>query len=369
MNSRETNSRSNYFAPLQCHPDSGEEFECDEVVVPQTSNKKLKIPSICVLQKTSGNVHNLLGEVKVTNYSIKKMSIGIKINCENIDSYNQVCAVLKSKNWQFFTHDLPSARSFKVILYGLDEISTDTLKNELVQLGLKCQNIKMIKKKYEKFTDVFYLIFLESGSIRLNDLKKNVRSIFKTQVKWDFARRQINKVTQCYNCQMYGHGEKNCHIKTHCGICSENHETSACDSNNIKCANCNGTHKSSDPACESRQNFFKIRERLSARNKPYSQPVRRVQQTFIPNNLDFPALQSHHKGPVINETINCSRISNVWANNNNNIGAKSTSERFSMEEINALTAEMITLLGNCKTKAEQFNTIAQLAIKYLYQSK
>lgn len=237
-------------------------------------------------------------------------------------------------------------------------------------MSLKCQNIKIIKKKYDNYTDVFYLIYLEIGSIRLNDLRKNVRSIFKTQVKWDFARRQRNKLTQCYNCQMFGHGEKNCHIKTYCAICAETHETSACKSSNIKCANCNGTHKASDPSCMSRQSFYQVRERLATKNK--IQPLTKIVEhhSFVANMTDFPALKPRRQTSVsVVPKPTTSNNTNVWSKNNNNTTTNGSNKLFSMQEINALTAEMLTLLGNCSSKAEQFNVITSLAIKYVYQGK
>lgn len=389
MSSNKKNPK--YWIPLQTHPDTGKDQDVDlddELVQPPISNKKSKIPSVCVLQKTCENVHGFLAELKLDKYCLKKMSIGIKLICEDLETYDKVCAELKRKNWQFYTHDLPTERSFKVMLYGLHELCTSELKQELNNIGLKCQNVKLIKKNYDQFIDIFYLVYLEIGSIRLSDIKKKCRSIFKTQVRWDFARRPRNKITQCYNCQMYGHGEKHCHIKTHCANCSENHDTKDCKSNTIKCANCMETHKSTDPVCISRKSFFEIREKLSARNKS-STFTKRIhnepsQSQFISNANDFPALKPINRNisssaAATNKTDLASNDnSNFWANNinktgflgsNNNNNTNSTSVLFSLDEINSLTAEMITLLSQCHTKADQFNCIAQLAIKYLYAGK
>lgn len=386
MSSKEPN-RNNKFRPLQTLPDSdNSDIECDEIIdpTPKASKKQSKIPSVCVLQKTSEDVHKLCSDLNLSDYSIKKMSIGIKINCESLESRESLREALKRKNWQFYTHDLPAMRSFKVMLYGLHELNTDVVKNELISIGLKCQNVKIIKKQYAQFIDIFYLVYLDIGSVRLNELKQNTRSIFRTQVKWDFARRPKNKITQCYNCQMYGHGEKNCNIKTHCANCSENHGTNECKSMIIKCANCNEAHKSNDPSCISRKSFVEIRERLSSRNKQRSsfmmtkRNINQQPHLFIPSNDDFPTLKPHKSSEPtaaaknVNEGDTCP---NVWSSRTTSKTdfdrqqTNTSSLLFSMDEINSLTAEMITLLSHCKSKADQFNCIAQLAIKYLYAGK
>ena len=94
--------------------------------------------------------------------------------CESIENYNSVLAKLNEENCQFFSHDLISARHFKVVLYGLDDVEVNSLKAELIKLGLKCIDIKKISKKYDHYIDTIYLISLENGSIKLNDLKKKL---------------------------------------------------------------------------------------------------------------------------------------------------------------------------------------------------
>lgn len=46
--------------------------------------------------------------------------------------------------------------------------------------------------------------------------------------------------------------------------------------------------------------------------------------------------------------------------------ADETNELFTPSELLQLTQEMILSLRGCKNKIEQFNTITELAIKYLY---
>ena len=59
-------------------------------------------------------------------------------------------------------------------------------------------------------------------------------------------------VTQCFNCQSFGHSAKNCRSKQKCLICGENHSHKRCpneEARKPKCANCKGPHIASYKGC------------------------------------------------------------------------------------------------------------------------
>lgn len=157
MSSSKKDSRSNYWSPLQCLPDS--ESESMDVIVSPNSSPKVIVPPIKVLQKQCDYVHDLMKTISVSDYAIKRMSISIKIICDSMESYNSVLVKLKQENCQFFTHDLKCEKAFKAVLYGLGPLDTNSLKSELIKFGLKCKETKMINKKYEHYSDTIYIVF------------------------------------------------------------------------------------------------------------------------------------------------------------------------------------------------------------------
>ena len=59
-------------------------------------------------------------------------------------------------------------------------------------------------------------------------------------------------VTQCYNCQSFGHSAKNCRSKQKCLICGKSHFHKGCpnkEARKPKCANCKGPHVASYKGC------------------------------------------------------------------------------------------------------------------------
>lgn len=190
---------------------------------------------------------------------------------------------------------------------------------------------------------------------------------------------------------MFGHGERNCHIKTYCANCAGSHKTSDCSNPNVvKCANCNGTHKSTDPSCVSRNKFLEMREKSVKRTfhthhkaSHFGSEVIRhhhqQRQISLSSLTDFPSLPSRTQSQrqhAVQFSERAPQQINVWENviqpsadlnpGIDNVPCNNNNNLFSVDELNALAMEMITNLSTCKTKVDQFKVIAHLATKFLY---
>lgn len=82
---------------------------------------------------------------------------------------------------------------------------------------------------------------------------KKVRFLCYCKVRWEKQVSRKVSVTQCYNCQIFGHIAKNCFWKAKCGMCAGAHNTRECivdNKNQYKCANCDGNHMASSETCD-----------------------------------------------------------------------------------------------------------------------
>ena len=102
--------------------------------------------------------------------------------------------------------------------------------------------------------------------------------------------RQPVSVTQCFNCQSFGHLAKNCRSKQECLICGESHSHKGCpnkEARKPKCANCKGPHVASYKGCPEykkqafRQHVVNNQNPYAAAvgQKPLAQP--KTPQTFL----------------------------------------------------------------------------------------
>ena len=88
----------------------------------------------------------------------------------------------------------------------------------------------------------------EAEALHSQNLMCNVTGIV---YKVEEFRKPVS-VTQCFNCQSFGHSSKNCRSKPKCLICGESHSHKGClnkEARKPKCANCMGPHVASHKGC------------------------------------------------------------------------------------------------------------------------
>lgn len=318
-------------------------------------NKRVSIAPIKVLGHNIKTIQDIFSKKEILNYFTQKISIGVKITCDDVKTYDLIISTLRESKIQFYSHESKANRMFKAVMYGLDGKSADEVKLALIQLGFKCMEVRAVVKKYEQYEDTIFIVYFERGTVKLIDLRQRAKSLFRTIVKWDFLRRIRNRVVQSRKFQMFGHGERFCSVNPKCGDCAGIHLTNDCRAlDNIRCANCNNNHKSTFLACPNRSNYLEIREKINNRVGRHQQrpqivgaqapvAVGRPQQIPVSRNV---AYNPNWRPRAANNSIP------------NNL--------FSEQEITNLTMDIVNGLQNCSNKHEQFNVIAQLAIKYLY---
>lgn len=374
--------KKNYFLPLQALSDLDDEPETSAA----SEDLKQIVSPIKVIGQNLEFVNSLLQNKGHANYRLKKMSIGVKIMCETTNLYNDVIKILTENECQFFSHEKSTDRVFKAVIFGLEYKTSTEVKSELLSRGLKCQEVKVIIKNYEGFNDTIYIVSFDNGTVNLNDLKRNHCCLFRTIIRWDFHRKPKNRIVQCRNCQMFGHGEKWCSVRTKCAHCAGKHKTVNCSSPaQNKCANCNGNHKSIDVSCPNRKTFLEIRENIKNRNSLSAQPSQyRNRETYLHsqqhsnmpsnrsynNNSTFRQQQSHQQQHQQQHFVSAERNNIHYSSNNATYSSKlrNNNNLFTENEISQLSLDMITQLRDCTSKEQQFNVIAQLTIKYLYSN-
>lgn len=354
------NANKNYYSPLQTLIQPNDEIEItdkNEDELEQISSKnKVYVPPITVLKCTVDQIHNICKQINCTKYSIKKISIGIKLHCVDINDHKAACSVMHGK-FEYFSYADKNDRPYKALLLGLDKMDPSSLKNELIGLGLNCLDVKLVQRKRPNNTVlILYVVFFTKKSITLNELRKNHSVINYVRVKWEYQKKSSHQITQCYNCQMFGHGSNRCAVKSYCSNCAGPHKTAECpDGSTVKCANCNGSHKSNDANCPSRISYLNLRSQYR------SHQVRPNRTNIsLPPQLDY--------SNAFPNTLSKSNFhsSARWVNHNGNHTPNVNKDLFSLEEIKSLTFELIKNLRNCKTKADQFELITSLACKFVH---
>lgn len=340
----------NYFLPLQTIDDDNSTNEVIEKV------SKIKVPPITILKCTTDQVHEACRILNITEYSIRKISIGIKLFCANQKDYLLACEQLEKRfQFEFFMYAAKNDKPYKAVLLGLDKMDPSVVKAHLIKMGLKCIDVKIVTRgRKDRNEQIIYVVYFERKTITIKELRQNYWAIERVRIKWEYQKPNQAKPTQCHNCQMFGHGASRCKVKTFCGNCAGNHKTSDCNSTVQKCINCKGNHKSMSLECPSRSNYLEIRERAM----PSKPNIRRFNTQPYNNSNHF--AQQYPNSLNQGEPPSTSNWANLQHTSNNG-------DLFSFEEIKLLTFELITGLSKCKSRADQFGVLTNLACKFLYK--
>lgn len=326
---RTTNSQyENRFQELSDNDDSvSDESEFRELAV--------KIPPIIVDSIHSfSNVIKLLGE----NCKYKRMSVGTKVMPNTLAIYEDIIKHLQEKGITFYTHPVKDQNKFKLILFGLPQMNTKAILDEIkATFNIEPINIKEITTARTTADDAIYMLEFNRNQVSKREIFR-IKYIHSIAIHWRNPLRSSKGPTQCSKCAMYGHGASNCYRKNNCIGCGGPHDYSTCPLNKTtaegpvvyKCFNCvkknlkNVNHRADDVRCPSRREYLEIREKVS-RNRPNVSFSNRPQFNFSPD--DFPG---------INQNTYIPNNTNAWpsnlGNNENTAPRPSTSATVSRDD-------------------------------------
>lgn len=377
-------------------------------------NKKAeRCPPIAIMNFKRKNVLEMMSELEIKDYHMKLSPNDVNIFVNASADHKKILEHLgKEKGkYEFFSHDLPSDRLFKVVLSGLDMTDIEELREALKEVDIIPEDIKIIRPRQRRRGDdvINHLLYFKAGTVKFEDLQL-VRYVAYTKIQWSRYRSIRGRTTQCRNCQMPGHGTKHCGRPTKCMYCAGNHISTQCSEFELakaaalkkhseegkaenepptltfefKCAQCEGRHRANDPRCPKMIDYQATLDRMARRNRNHHRErMPRLDQAHNAPPQQIGAGRQHGKfvaasyreavthgnGSQRNE-YEFAHANNLQYNpppsNPSSNFPRNQSQLFSFEEVQSLLHELLSGLGACKDRAEQFTVITGLAQKYVY---
>lgn len=337
------------------------------------TNKILRPPPVIVTGKTH-DINNILKESGIDKFNMKNMSIGTKIFVENDNDFTKINSYLQQNHIEFYSHGRKDQKLCKVVLAGLPEIPTTTIKDELASLNIHPIQIVQMKTKIPNPHRALYLIHLNSNETAFQDVQK-IKSIYHTIVKWSKYKPRSQGPTQCRNCAMYGHGTQNCHRKSMCTLCASNEHNqltcplkqlakdaspvfkcSYCTQNNIQPSN----HRASDDNCPGRKIYMNLRNSTATqnqKNKTKQQETQKNQSTrnrYVTAPAPPPLTQSYRN------VLSNSNSNDHQSQQNSTMDNNANEDLFSTADLFKIFTNAIQDIRNCRTKLDQIQVIANL---------
>lgn len=194
----------------------------------------------------------------------------IKINSVDEDTYRRVAKILcELTTHTWFTYEDKRKRPIKVVAKYLPHTcQPDNIVDDLLSRGFKALNAanKIQWRTMEPF-NMFILTFDSSEDVNKFHAIKHI-----LQCKVEILPFKSSKlITQCKNCQAYGHTQRYCAKEARCVKCAGKHHTKDCTKPKDvkpKCIHCGEQHPANYRGCKVAVELQKIRNKALNKKKP-----------------------------------------------------------------------------------------------------
>ena len=152
----------------------------------------------------------------------------------------------------------------------------------------------------------------------------------------------IPPVRICFNCLHYGHQSDNCKGKPRCKKCAANHNSNECDSEEIRCCNCDGNHIATYSKCRVFKIYSNINKVRVNNNYSFQDAKKLVMDSYSSNSgfsdsikTDFNTKETR-KSENHNQLMTSTPIKNSDNRENSNLVTKKIV--FSKEQVDVMKA-------------------------------
>ncbi|KAL4089756.1 hypothetical protein QTP88_024727 [Uroleucon formosanum] len=204
----------------------------------------------------------LIELIGVDNFSCKSSTDRLKIMTTNPASYRTLIHFLKDQKAEYYTYQLKEDKPTRVVIRNLHpSTSTELIKTELELRLFEVRQVTNVLHKINKHPIPLFFVDPEP-TIQSNDIYK-LTSLIHTKIKVEEPYKS-KTISQCINCQDYGHTKSYCGYPARYVRCGALHSSSACPNPRDatpKFALCSGDHPSNYKGCS-------VYKDLQHRNKP-----------------------------------------------------------------------------------------------------
>ncbi|XP_065089798.1 uncharacterized protein LOC135710989 [Ochlerotatus camptorhynchus] len=165
--------------------------------VADTSTAKVKLPPLVV---KNAHLNDLIADLASLGVKaeFKLGRVGTKVLLRTKAECDLVVAHLRTTKVEFFTHDIPGEKPFKVVIRGLPNFDPKLIEAEIKnRYKLAPTTVFRMTRRDEnvkRYLDCLFLVHFQKGTVTLNALKA-IRSINSIIVRWEPYRGGRHDVT------------------------------------------------------------------------------------------------------------------------------------------------------------------------------
>ncbi|GJQ73952.1 hypothetical protein Trydic_g18886 [Trypoxylus dichotomus] len=214
--------------------------------------KDARVPPVVLREKARWMAVNAeLVQQGVRTTKVVNTNVGIRIQPASAADYRQLIRIVSVMKVQYHSYQLTEEKPLKIVIRGVsEEITEEEVAQDLASQGFQHASCKRMLVGTERRSTP--LVFVQ---LTKNDEAKKIFGVTHVcgmNVTIESKRVKKDQVTQCHRCQLYGHGQRNCHAAAVCVKCAGPHQTAECTKPRdvpAKCALCSGPHTASYKGC------------------------------------------------------------------------------------------------------------------------
>lgn len=273
-----------------------EESSSNDVFVPNSSHSVTQKPPPPIFVRGVVDYTEvctkLIDLIGVDNFFCKSSADRLKIQTANPDSYRTLVRYLKEENAEFHTYQLHEDKPIRVVIRNLHPTTrTELIKDEL---EVRLFEVRRVTNVLHRITKIqLPLFFVDLEPTQKSSEIFQLSSLLHTKIKIEEPYKP-KSISQCNNCQEYGHTKTYCGYPSRCVRCGAHHQSSACPNSRAvppKCALCSGDHPASYKGCS-------VYRELQRGKKPTTN------SNFLSDNIRNKNTTVRDSHPLTNASIN-----------------------------------------------------------------
>lgn len=192
----------------------------------------------------------LIEEIGYDNFICKSSNDSLKIQTSSPAAYRALVHYLKAEEAEFHTYQLKEDKPLRVVIRNLHPSTPlDLIKDELQIRLFEVRQVTNVLHRVNKIRLPLFFVDLEPTH-RSKEIFQ-LTSFLHTKIKIEEPHKP-KTISQCYNCQQYGHTKAYCGYQPRCVRCGDVHPSPDCpNSRDVppKCALCSGNHPANYRGC------------------------------------------------------------------------------------------------------------------------
>lgn len=167
---------------------------------------------------------------------------GLVLTCGNEREISVVQSEIQTKLGNNYEVDRPKTREHRIKVVGIHEDEYESTEEQIIErivkqndLRVNNRNFKMKILRRTKLLNRKFNLIVEADSDTYNSLIENQKLNLGWGRYWVYNDYGI---IRCFNCNKYGHFQKECKDKKSCAKCAGEHDIKDCQESSIKCTNC-----------------------------------------------------------------------------------------------------------------------------------